>query len=47
MSKNKKGFFGSLFDKLDKKMQEKAAKSGGCCCGTGDSKKGSKGTCCK
>ncbi|MBU0504012.1 MAG: hypothetical protein ABH882_02520 [Candidatus Omnitrophota bacterium] len=27
----KKGFFGKLFEKLDKKIQEKANSSSGCC----------------
>lgn len=36
----KKGFFGRMFEKLDKKMEDKAKKSP--CCGGGD--KGS--SCC-
>ena len=38
----KKSFFVRLFDKLDKKMKEKA-KSGSCCCKSSD--KGD-GSCC-
>jgi len=38
----KKSFFARLFDKLDKKMEEKA-KSGTCCCKPSD--KGD-GSCC-
>jgi len=40
--KSKKGFFSRMFDKLDKKMEEKA-KSSPCCCKPTD--KGNK-TCC-
>ena len=35
--KVKKGFFSRMFDKLDKKMEEKA-KEGKCCSGSGDGK---------
>ena len=38
----KKSFFGRLFEKLDKTMQEKA-KSKGCCCGPAEKKNDS---CC-
>jgi hypothetical protein len=38
----KKGWFGKLLEKLDKKMEEKSR--GGCCCGPKDPKKGS--SCC-
>lgn len=38
----KKGFWGKLIDKLDKKMEEKAQKTS--CCGGSDGKKGS--PCC-
>lgn len=40
---SEKGFFAKLFDKLDKKMQEKA-KSGSCCC-KGDNKEDKKSCC--
>ena len=40
--KTKKGFFARMFEKLDKKMEEKA-KSGSCCCKPSD--KGD-GSCC-
>lgn len=39
--KKKKGFFGKMIEKLDKKMEEKAKKSS--CCGS-DKDKGS--SCC-
>ena len=42
MDKKKKGFFGKLVDKLDKKMEEKAKKS----CSCGDSSD-SDSPCCK
>ena len=38
-----KGFFAKLFDKLDKKMEEKA-KSSPCCC-KGGSQEGKKSCC--
>lgn len=38
----KKSFFARMFEKLDKKMEEKA-KSGSCCCKPSDKKDGS---CC-
>ncbi len=41
--KSKKGFFAKLFDKLDKKLEEKA-KSGPCCCKS-DNKEGNKSCC--
>ncbi|MDD4939123.1 MAG: hypothetical protein PHE18_05745 [Candidatus Omnitrophica bacterium] len=37
----KRSFFSRVFEKLDKKMKEKADKS--CCCKPGDNKNGS---CC-
>ena len=41
--KKKKGFFGKMIEKLDKKMEEKANKTS--CCGDGaDKDKGS--SCC-
>ena len=40
--KSEKGFFAKLFDKLDKKMQEKA-KSSSCC--KGDNREGEKSCC--
>jgi hypothetical protein len=40
--KAKKGFFAKIFDKLDKKMEEKAKSSSCCCCQ--DEK--SKDSCC-
>lgn len=43
VKKSGKGFFAKLFDKLDKKMQEKA-KSNPCCC-KGDDKEGKKSCC--
>jgi hypothetical protein len=39
----KKGWFGKLFEKLDKKMEAKS-REGGCCCSPKDPKKGS--SCC-
>ncbi|MEI6832336.1 MAG: hypothetical protein WCK61_06495 [Candidatus Omnitrophota bacterium] len=41
--KQKKGFFARLFDKLDKKMEEKS-KSGSCGCKGNDSE--GKKSCC-
>ena len=41
--KSEKGFFAKLFDKLDKKIEEKA-KSSPCCC-KGDSQEGKKSCC--
>jgi hypothetical protein len=41
--KKKKGFFGKIMDKLDKKLAEKASKSS-CCSGGSDKDKGS--SCC-
>ena len=38
----KKGFFAKLFEKLDKKLEDKAKKTG-CCCGP---KKESGDSCC-
>jgi len=38
----KKGWFGKLIEKLDKKLEAKANQ--GCCCGPKDPKKGS--SCC-
>mgnify|MGYP001202681108 CR=1 FL=1 len=40
---SKKGWLGSLLEKLDKKMEAKA-REGSCCCSPKDSKKGS--SCC-
>ncbi len=40
--KTKKGFFSRMFDKLDKKMEEKAKESK--CCGGSDKSKGK--SCC-
>lgn len=31
----KKGFLAQMMEKLDRKMQEQAKKSKGCCCGDG------------
>jgi hypothetical protein len=39
----KKGFFGRIMDKLDKKMEAKAKKAKPCCCGPADNNKSS---CC-
>lgn len=39
----KRGFFARLIEKLDKKMEDKAKKQGGCCSG---SKKGDGSSCC-
>ena len=41
--KPKKGFFARLFDKLDKKIEEKA-KAGSCCCKS-DGSEGKKSCC--
>jgi len=41
--KSNKGFFAKLFDKLDKKMEEKA--KSGSCCGKGDDRKEKKSCC--
>ncbi|MCX5700625.1 MAG: hypothetical protein NTZ63_03710 [Candidatus Omnitrophica bacterium] len=41
--KSSKGFFSRIFDKLDKKMEEKA-KSSSCCCKS-DDKEGKKSCC--
>jgi hypothetical protein len=41
----KKGLLGRILAGLDKKLKEKAAKSGSCCCGTADDQKG-KNSCC-
>jgi len=41
--KPKKGFFARIFDKLDKKMEEKA--KSGSCCGKGDDRKEKKSCC--
>ncbi len=40
MTEKKKGFFGKLFEKMDKKMEKKAKEKG---CGCGDSEE----SCCK
>ena len=40
--RSKKGFFTRLFEKIDKKMEEKA--KSGCCCNSND--KGDKKSCC-
>jgi hypothetical protein len=42
-AKEKKGWFGKLMEKLDKKMEAKA-REGNCCCNSKDPKKGS--SCC-
>ncbi len=43
----KKGFLANLFDKADKKMEEKSNECGcGCCCGTPKKKTAKKGGCC-
>jgi hypothetical protein len=34
-----KGFFGRFFEKLDKKLEEKAKQSKCCCCGGNDKDK--------
>ena len=39
----KKGWFGRLIEKLDKKMEAKS-REGGCCCGPKDPTKGA--SCC-
>jgi hypothetical protein len=41
----KKGFLGRLLDALDKKMQEKAASCGSCCCGPKSDNAGDKKCC--
>lgn len=33
----KKGFFAKLFETLDKKLADKAKKTGSCCCSKNDS----------
>jgi hypothetical protein len=43
--KKKKGLLGRILDGLDKKLKEKAAQGGSCCCGPADNKKG-KSSCC-
>ena len=40
---SKKGFFARLFDKIDKKLEEKA--KSGCCCSKGDNNGGKKSCC--
>ena len=42
-TKKKKGFFGKIIERLDKKMAEKASKSS-CCAGSQEKDKGS--LCC-
>lgn len=42
IKKKKKGFFGKLVDKLDKKMEEKSKNTS--CCGGSEKEKGS--SCC-
>jgi hypothetical protein len=34
----KKGFFGKIFDKLDKKMEQKAKQKKCCCCDSSEEK---------
>ncbi|MFH0984736.1 MAG: hypothetical protein V1882_04295 [Candidatus Omnitrophota bacterium] len=41
----KKGFFAKLFEKIDKKLEDKAKKSG-CCCAPSKDKKDSDGDSC-
>jgi len=43
--KAKQGFFGSLIDKLDKRLKEKAKNTSSCC--GGDKKDPNGSSCCK
>ena len=41
----KKGFLARLFEALDKRMEQKAASCGSCCCGTKSDAPGDKKCC--